>query len=73
MRFFIALVICFVCAGAGSVIGHSMHSVLGVPYSLWHGALGAGVGGGVGGFLVSEISMHYLRPFYADYITNKLG
>ena len=71
-RFFAALVACGLCAAVGSVVGHSIHSVFGVPFSIWHAAVGAGIGGGVGGWLFSEVSMHCLRPFYADYIKREL-
>lgn len=71
-RFFAAMVACGLCAGAGSVLGHYLPSVFGMSYSIWHGAIGAGIGGGFGGWVFTEASMHYLRPFYADYIKREL-
>jgi hypothetical protein len=72
ISFFVSIVACGLCAAGGSILGHYLPSVLGLQYSVWYGAFGAGIGGGIGGFVFSEVSMHYLRPFYADYIKNEL-
>ena len=66
--FFMALAACGLCATVGSVIGYYSHVVIGIPFSIWQAALGSGIGGGIGGGFFSEISIHYLRPFYGDYI-----
>lgn len=67
-HFFVALVVCGLCIGVGSMIGYYIHLVFCIPFSIWQAALGSGIGGGIGGGGFSEISIHYLRPFYGDYI-----
>ena len=71
-RCIVALVVCGLCGGVGAAAGGLSHFVLGVPPSIWQPALGAAIGGGVGGFIFSQTVTSYLRPFYADYIKREL-
>lgn len=63
---------CGICGAVGAMIGRAFPSIVGIPFSIWQLSIGAGIGGGIGGWLFSEVSMHFLRPFYADYISKDL-
>ena len=69
---YIAVIVCGFCGMAGAVGGHYIHLAFGIPYSIWQVAVGCGIGGGVGGTVYCEFMLHYLRPFYADYIKSEL-
>jgi len=68
----VALLICGLCAGLGSVVSGSLHWDFGFPPSIWNMAVGGGIGGGIGGFIYGRVVTDYLRPFYADYIRTEL-
>ena len=72
IHFFVALVACGLCGVVGSAMGYYIHLVCGIPFSIWQAVLGGGIGGGVGGGIFGEISIHYMRPYYGDYIKREL-
>jgi len=67
-RCLLALAACGACGGGGSLLGGTIHLLLGTTLSIWHVIVGCGLGGGIGGFIFSQTVTSYLRPFYADYI-----
>jgi hypothetical protein len=64
------------CGGMGAGLGCFIAYVGWSPLVLWILLLcsvtGAAAGGAVGGFISWQITAHYLRPFYSDYIRTKM-
>ena len=69
----LGLLLCGLCTAIGIMGGSLVHSVLGVPFSIWQTGLGGAIGGGIGGGIFGQIVISHLRTFYADYIKNKSG
>ena len=57
---------------SGAAIGLAAYLALAVPSSWWVVAIGAGIGGGIGGYYYGSTLCEHLRPAYADYIASEL-
>ena len=68
-----AFLLMFVLMAVGFFIGVMLHNFFNVSAHGFIREICAGIGGGIGGFIFSEVTINYLRPYYADYIKTKLS
>jgi hypothetical protein len=71
------LLVCGICAAAGHVIGGEFvtepaksSSFRSVEYFADPKLIGAAIGGGIGGFIYSQIAVHQVRPYLRLYLHN---